>query len=215
MLRRRYKCSFPPMLRSRPVGSISISQIQALSARIEGFTMSSGHLMTIIGLHHITLVCADAQRTIDFYTQILGQRLVKQTVNFDDPSSYHLYFGDEIGRPGTAITFFEWRGAKKGHPGVGGTHHFAMQVADYDTQLKWKRWLTDHQIKVDGPFDRHYFTSIYFHDPDGTILEIATIGPGWTRDEDPDKIGMEYREPPPQMLVNNRDEERIKAETWP
>jgi glyoxalase family protein len=167
----------------------------------------------VLGLHHITIVSADAQRTVDFYTQILGQRLVKQTVNFDDPTSYHLYFGDELGRPGTAITFFEWRGAKRGHPGVGGTHHFAMQVPDYAGLLNWKRWLTDHGLKVDGPFDRHYFTSIYFNDPDGTILEIATLGPGWTRDEDADKIGTEYREPPSEMLVNNRDEERIKAIT--
>jgi glyoxalase family protein len=167
----------------------------------------------VLGLHHITIVSADAQRTVDFYTRILGQRLVKQTVNFDDPTSYHLYFGDELGRPGTAITFFEWRGARKGHPGVGGTHHFAMQVPDYAGLMKWKRWLTDHNLKVDGPFDRHYFTSIYFNDPDGTILEIATLGPGWTRDEAADKIGTEYREPPPEMIVNNRDEERIKAET--
>ena len=171
--------------------------------------------MKVLGLHHITIVSADAQRTVDFYTRILGQRLVKQTVNFDDPTSYHLYFGDELGRPGMAITFFEWRGARKGHPGVGGTHHFAMQVPDYTGLMKWKRWLIDHNINVDGPFDRHYFTSIYFNDPDGTILEIATIGPGWTRDETPDKIGTEYREPPPEMLVNNRDAERIKAETAP
>jgi glyoxalase family protein len=169
----------------------------------------------VLGLHHITIVSADAQRTVDFYTRILGQRLVKQTVNFDDPTSYHLYFGDELGRPGTAITFFEWRGARKGHPGVGGTHHFAMQTPDYAGLMKWKRWLTDHNIKVDGPFDRHYFTSIYFNDPDGTILEIATLGPGWTRDEAADKIGTEYREPPAEMIVNNRDEERIKAETSP
>ena len=56
--------------------------------------------MTVLGLHHITLVSANAQRTVDFYTQVLGQRLIKQTVNFDDPGSYHLYFGDEVGRPG-------------------------------------------------------------------------------------------------------------------
>ena len=55
--------------------------------------------MTILGLHHITLVCADAQRTVAFYAGVLGQRLVKKTVNFDDPGSYHLYFGDEVGRP--------------------------------------------------------------------------------------------------------------------
>jgi len=171
--------------------------------------------MTIQGLHHITLICADAQRTIDFYTQVLGQRFIKQTVNFDDPGSYHLYFGDELGHPGTVVTFFEWPGAPKGHPGIGGTHHFALQVADYNGLLKWKRRLNDLGLAVDGPLDRHYFTSIYFNDPDGTILEIATLGPGWTIDEDLDKLGTEYREPPPQMLINNRDQARIAAETWP
>ena len=67
--------------------------------------------MGITGLHHITIVAANAQHTIDFYTQVLGLRLVKLTVNFDAPESYHLYFGDETGRPGTAVTFFEWPGA--------------------------------------------------------------------------------------------------------
>jgi glyoxalase family protein len=171
--------------------------------------------MTIQGLHHITLICSSAQRTIDFYTQVLGQRLVKKTVNFDDPSSYHLYFGDEIGRPGSAITFFEWPGAPQGRWGIGGTHHFALTVSDYNGLLKWKRRLTDHGLAVEGPLDRHYFKSIYFTDPDGVILEIATLGPGWTVDEAPDQIGTEYRQPPQEMVVNNRDEERIQAETWP
>jgi glyoxalase family protein len=171
--------------------------------------------MKVLGLHHITIVCAEAQRTVDFYTKVLGLRLVKQTVNFDDPSNYHLYFGDQTGRPGTAITFFEWPGARKGHPGIGGTHHFAMQVADYGGLLKWKRRLTDLGLKVDGPLDRYYFKSIYFHDPDGTILEIATYGPGWTIDEAADQLGTQYREPPEEMIVNNRDEARIQMETWP
>lgn len=171
--------------------------------------------MTIQGLHHITIVSANAQRTVDFYSGVLGLRLVKQTVNFDDPGSYHLYFGDELGRPGTAITFFEWRGATRGYPGIGGTHHFALQVADYDGLLQWKRRLTDHGVAVDGPLDRHYFQSIYFRDPDGTIVEIATVGPGWTIDEAPDSIGTEFRAPPEDMLVNNRDTTRIQAITWP
>jgi len=67
--------------------------------------------MTILGIHHISLICANAQRTKDFYTQVLGQRLVKQTVNFDDPSSYHLYFGNRTGQPETLVTFFEWPSA--------------------------------------------------------------------------------------------------------
>ncbi len=170
--------------------------------------------MSILGLHHITLVCADAQRTIDFYTGVLGLRLVKLTVNFDDPSSYHLYFGDEVGSPGSAVTFFEWQGAPRGNWGIGGTHHFALRVPSYDALLKWKRRLTDLGMKVEGPLDRHYFTSIYFNDPDGTILEIATDGPGWTVDEDAAALGTEYRPPPPEMIVRNRDEARIAAITW-
>ena len=171
--------------------------------------------MTIQGLHHITLVTADAARNVDFYTRVLGQRLVKKTVNFDDPGSYHLYYGDDRGRPGTAITFFEWPGAPRGKWGVGGTHHFALTVGTREALLKWKRRLTDLGVPVDGPLDRHYFTSIYFQDPDGTILEIATRGPGWTVDEAPDAIGTEFRAPPEEMLVANRDAERIAAETWP
>ena len=171
--------------------------------------------MTLLGLHHITLVCADAQRTVDFYTKILGLRLVKKTVNFDDPGSYHLYFGDGQGSPGSAVTFFEWPHAAKGHPGIGGTHHFALQVPDYEGLLKWKRRLTDNRLSVTGPLDRHYFTSIYFRDPDGVILEIATRGPGWTVDEAPHLLGMEYQEPPAEMLIRNRDEQRIAAEIWP
>lgn len=171
--------------------------------------------MKVLGLHHITLVCADAQRTVDFYVRVLGQRFVKRTVNFDDPGSYHLYFGDEVGRPGTAITFFEWPGAPRGLRGIGGTHHFAIAVQDYNGLLKWKRRLTDLGIKVRGPYDRHYFTSIYFDDPDGVILEIATSGPGWTVDEAPDAIGTEFRAPPAEMMAANRDNARIEAETWP
>jgi glyoxalase family protein len=171
--------------------------------------------MKIAGLHHITIVCSDAQRTVDFYTGVLGLRLVKQTVNFDSPESYHLYFGDQTGSPGSAVTFFEWRGAPKGQPGIGGTHHFALRVADRAGLLKWKRRLTDLGLPVDGPFDRHYFESIYLRDPDGLILEIATDGPGWTVDEAPDRLGREYREPPSQMIAANRDGARVRAETWP
>jgi len=171
--------------------------------------------MSILGLHHITLVCSHAQRTVDFYTGVMGLRLVKQTVNFDDPGSYHLYFGDELGRPGSAITFFEWPGAPRGGWGIGGTHHFALQVADRNGLLRWKRRLNDLGITVEGPLDRHYFQSIYFHDPDGTIIEIATAGPGWTIDEELERLGSALREPPPAMLIANRDAATIKATTWP
>ncbi len=171
--------------------------------------------MTILGLHHITLVCSEAQRTVNFYTKMLGLRFVKRTVNFDDPGSYHLYFGDETGRPGTAVTFFEWPHAPQGAPGIGGTHHFALAVAEYEGLLKWKRRLTDLGVRVTGPFHRNYFQSIYFHDPDGALLEIATNGPGWTIDEAEEKVGLEFREPPINMTKGHRDEAAIQAAIWP
>jgi glyoxalase family protein len=171
--------------------------------------------MGITGLHHITLVTSNAQRTSDFYTHVLGLRLVKLTVNFDAPGSYHLYFGDESGRPGTAITFFEWPGAPHGRPGIGGAHHFALRAPTYDALLKWKRRLADLGVAVNGPFDRHYFTSIYLNDPDGAIIEIATDGPGWAIDEASDALGMGYRQPPAEMIARNRDDARIAATTWP
>src|SRR5688572_256977 len=170
--------------------------------------------MEILGLHHITLVSSNAQRTVDFYVRTLGLRLVKQTVNFDDPTAYHLYFGDAIGSPGSAITFFEWKNTPKGHPGIGGTHHLAIAVKDYNGLLKWKRRLMDLGLKVDGPYDRHYFTSIYFRDPDGVILEIATMGPGFTADEKLEELGTNHLPPPAEMMIRNRDEARIAAETW-
>lgn len=161
------------------------------------------------GLHHITLICSDAQRTIDFYTQMLGLRLIKLTVNFDDPGSYHLYFGDEHATPGSAITFFVWPGAPRGRAGIGGTHHFALTVHSYENLLRWKRRLTDRNIRVDGPFDRRYFQSIYFQDPDGTHIEIATTEPGFTLDERLEELGTHLITPPARV------DSRAKSETWP
>lgn len=168
--------------------------------------------MTVLGLHHITLVSSDAPRTADFYTRVLGQRLVKKTVNFDDPSSYHLYFGNENGAPGTAITYFEWKHVPKGLRGIGGTHHYALRVKDYDGLLKWKRRLVDLGYAVNGPYDRYYFQSIYFQDPDGVIIEIATDGPGFGIDED--VVGTAHRPPPAEMMLQNRDAEAIKVLMW-
>ena len=167
----------------------------------------------ILGLHHVTLVASSAQRTADFYTGVLGLRLVKTTVNFDDPGSYHLYFADEEGRPGTVITFFEWTRAPRGRPGIGGTHHVALRVADRDALLRWKRRLVDLGLKVIGPYDRHYFMSIYFRDPDGVILEIATDGPGMLIDEA--STDVEQRVPPAELVRGGRDEAAIEALTWP
>ncbi|HSU12842.1 MAG TPA: VOC family protein [Longimicrobium sp.] len=167
------------------------------------------------GLHHVTMVSANAQRTLDFYRSVLGLGLVKRTVNFDDPGSYHLYFGDPVGSPGTLLTFFEWPHAPRGRWGIGGVHHVAMGVATDDGLLKWKRRLTDAGVPVSGPYDRRWFHSIYFSDPDGQILEIATKGPGYTLDEPADALGRQIIIPGEGNLRGHRDEAAIHARTWP
>ena len=170
--------------------------------------------MSILGIHHLTAVCSNAQRTVDFYTKILGLKFVKKTVNFDDPGAYHLYFGDETGKPGTLITFFEWRDLPHGTWGIGTTHHLAFIVETIEALLKWKTWLTNHEVVVTGPYDRSYFRSIYFHDPDGLILEIATRGPGWTVDEDATNLGMQVIPAPPDLIRSDRREERAASMSW-
>src|SRR5450432_4092725 len=94
---------------------------------------------TIPGIHHVTAITADAQKNIDFYCGVLGLRLVKLTVNFDDPGSYHLYYGDELGRPGTILTFFAWAGAYRGRigpPQVTVTA-YATPAGSIDFWLEW------------------------------------------------------------------------------
>lgn len=163
------------------------------------------------GFHHITLVSSDARRTLAFWRDLLGLGLVKRTVNFDDPSSYHLYFGDELGRPGTLVTFFEWPSAPQGRYGVGGVHHLALGVETAEAQLKWKRRLEDAGVPVSGPYNRGYFRSIYFPDPDGQVVEIATAGPGYAIDEPADQLGRRETRPPEAQLRGHRNEDAIRA----
>ncbi|MBK6486884.1 MAG: VOC family protein [Gemmatimonadetes bacterium] len=172
--------------------------------------------LTTAGFHHVTMVSSDARRTLAFYRDLLGVGLVKRTVNFDDPSSYHLYFGDASGAPGTILTFFEWSGAPRGNWGVGGVHHLALGVATAEGQLKWKRRLVDAGVAVSGPFDRGWFRSIYFRDPDGQVLEVATRGPGYAVDEPIDALGkVEVAPPRSAELRGARDEAAITARTHP
>src|SRR5690606_28013155 len=82
----------------------------------------------ILGLHHITAIANDAQHNLDFYTKVLGLRLVKKTVNFDDPGTYHFYFGNETGTPGTILTFFPWEGIRQGRNGTGMATHIGYAL---------------------------------------------------------------------------------------
>lgn len=151
--------------------------------------------MEIRGLHHITLICTDMERTTAFYRDLLGLRLIKRTVNFDDPGTKHFYFADDKGTPGTVVTFFEYPDAPPGRVGAGSTHHFAFEVATDEEQLEWQARLRAAGLSVTPVRDRKYFKSIYFHDPDGHLLEIATSGPGFTVDEDLEHLGEEMKLP--------------------
>ena len=129
--------------------------------------------ITIPGIHHITAIAGDPQRNIDFYTGILGQRLVKQTVNFDDPGAYHLYFGDEVGTPGTILTFFAWPGAPRGRWGTGQivAVSFAIPAASL---IYWSNRLQEHGVNVKEPVTRFGEQVLSFTDPDGLTLELIT-----------------------------------------
>jgi glyoxalase family protein len=170
--------------------------------------------LSTLGFHHITLVSGDSRRTLAFYRDLLGLSVVKDAGKAKDPNAYRLYLGDELGTPGTLVTFVERPAATHGRPGVGGVHHLAMGVDTYETQLKWKRYLTDRGIAVSGPMPRGYFTSLYFRDPDGQVLEIATAGPGYDFDEAIEALGQKIMMPRDQQLPGGRDERLIHLTTY-
>src|SRR5919109_197510 len=108
---------------------------------------------TFPGLHHVTAITAAPQENIDFYCGVLGLRLVKLTVNFDDPSSYHLYYGDELGRPGTIMTFFAWPGAHRGRVGPPQVTSTAFAVPGWSLDY-WSARLRERGVQVEQTTDR-------------------------------------------------------------
>ena len=134
------------------------------------------------GIHHITAIASDPQANLDFYHTLLGQRLVKKTVNFDDPGTYHFYFGDEIGTPGTILTFFPWRGAARGRRGNGEVAATAYTIPSASVAY-WQKRLADHGVTPGERQKRFDAEVIPFQDPDGMIVELiiddgpATIQP--------------------------------------
>ncbi len=131
---------------------------------------------TIPGIHHVTAITADAQKNIDFYCGVLGLRLVKLTVNFDDPGSYHLYYGDELGRPGTIMTFFAWPGAFRGRAGPPQVTATAF-IAPAGTRQGWAGRLTHHGVALNRNESHCGEEILSFADPDGMKLEIVASGP--------------------------------------
>ncbi len=125
----------------------------------------------ILGLHHITAIAGNAKINHNFYTHILGLRMVKKTVNFDDPGTYHFYFGDEKGTPGTILTFFPWEGIGRGSHGAGMATHIAYALPDGAMEF-WKNRLAQYNI---GFTEEEVFGEklISFRDPDGLQLQFT------------------------------------------
>jgi glyoxalase family protein len=129
-------------------------------------------LKPIVGLHHVTAYASDPQRNLDFYTEVMGLRFVKRTVNFDDPGTYHFYFGDDAGSPGTILTFFPWPHAARGIAGAGETTHTAFSVPQGSLDY-WHERLTAEGVLVEKTGKRFEEEVLTFVDPDGMKLELV------------------------------------------
>src|ERR1700719_4573773 len=127
--------------------------------------------MTLHGIHHITAIASDPQANLDFYTELLGLRLVKRTVNFDDPGAYHFYFGDHVGTPGTILTFFPWPGARRGSRATGQVvaTSFVIPAAAIDY---WRQRLKDEHVTFEHATRRFGEEVLRFADPDGLLIEL-------------------------------------------
>lgn len=130
--------------------------------------------MRLTGIHHLTAMTADPARNADFYTRVLGLRMVKKTVNFDDPGAWHLYYGDDTGAPGTILTFFAFPGAFRGRPGAGAPSAFAFQIAPQSFGY-WRERLARLGVPVVAEEERFGGPVLVARDPDGFAVELAAV----------------------------------------
>jgi glyoxalase family protein len=140
-----------------------------------------------LGIHHITAIAGSAQRNFDFYTKVLGLRLVKKTVNFDDPGTYHFYYGNETGTPGTILTFFPWTTVKRGINGIGMATEIGYSVPAHSLDF-WANRFKEKKYSYTSPAERFGEKILSFQDPDGLALflvvpEKADDRTPWTTSE--------------------------------
>lgn len=167
------------------------------------------------GIHHITALCGDAQRNIDFYVKTLGMRLVKRSVNQDDPDTYHFFYGNSKGDPGSGLTFFPWPMARQGKPGVGEAMRVALAVPPGSIDF-WVEHLAAGGIDFDGPYDRFGQKAIGFRDPDLMQLELVFDErvngiPGWEGSTLPTEHGIRgFRGTTMRLLVHEATAEILE-----
>jgi len=130
--------------------------------------------MTQGGIHHVTAIAGPAQRNLDFYAGTLGLRLVKRTVNFDDPGTYHLYYGDETGQPGSVLTFFPWAHAASGRLGVGETEETMFRVPESAIGF-WTHRFIEKGVDHEAPTKRFGESVLTFKDPDGMRFSLVGV----------------------------------------
>ena len=125
------------------------------------------------GIHHVTAIADNAKKNYEFYTEILGLRLVKKTVNFDDPTTFHLYYGNEIGEPGTILTFFPWEGIRRGRAGTGQATSISFSIPEKSVDF-WLKRLDEYSVHYSKPSKRFDEDVIALLDPVGLKLELVS-----------------------------------------
>lgn len=141
--------------------------------------MSAERRLRIAGIHHITILCAKLERSVAFYRNLLGMRVVDQAAGADDPNARQLVFGGDGGAPGTLITCLEYPQLARGTVGTGSTHHFALTVESAEELEGWRDYLWASGVPCSDVLERTHCRSLYMSDPDGHVIELATAGPGY------------------------------------
>ena len=135
--------------------------------------------MQLRGLHHVTAISSDLEKTIAFYRDVLGMGIVHDGPSDDDSQTRHVWFGAADGGAGSLVSFMEYPDLPPAVVGVGSTHHFALIIETVAEQEAWRDYLRNRGVECTDVFDRGAFRSLYLRDPDGHVVELTTRGPGF------------------------------------